>query len=166
MPAPQGWDPSQSAPYPPQPPWQDPNQQYQQPPQSYPGMQVGPVSGPHLPAQSWTPNAPPSQPHFPGAAPQMPQSNPHLQVPQSGHMMAQNPQGMMPHPNQGPIPYPGQPNFHQPPTAGGEWNANASPLQPKPKFKLSGQILLLAIVGVVCLAIFITGIVLFATTKF
>jgi hypothetical protein len=31
---------------------------------------------------------------------------------------------------------------------------------------VSGQIILLGIVGVVCLAIFITGIVLFATTKF
>lgn len=160
----QGWQPQPQAgwqdPNAPQG-WQDPNAyQHQGAPQghqSYPGMSVGPVSGPHLPAQSWTPNAPPSQPHFPGAA-QMPQSQPQLQVPQSGHMMAQGQQGA-------PIPYPGQPNFHQPPTGMGDWNANAQPTAKKP-FKLSGQILLLAAVGAVCLAIFITGIVLFATTKF
>lgn len=163
----QGWNPQQPVQH-----WQDPNAGANpfaapaagsQGHQSYPGMSVGPVSGPHMPAQSWTPNAPPSQPHFPGAPPQGgPQSQPHMQVPQSGQMMAGQQQ-------QGAIPYPGQPNFHQPPSNPfGDWNANAPQQQQlgKPKFKISGQILLLGIVGVVCLAIFITGIVLFATTKF
>lgn len=149
-PAPQGWQQP--------PPWQDPNA-FPQGPQSYPGMQVGPVSGPHLPAQSWTPNPPQSQPQFPGGS-VGPQSQPQLPVPQSGHMMAQP--GMAA-PNPGPIPYPGSSNIHQPPNRFGDWNANAPQKRP---FKLSGQILLLGIVGVVCLAIFITGIVLFATTKF
>jgi hypothetical protein len=36
----------------------------------------------------------------------------------------------------------------------------------RPRFKISGQIVLLAVVGIVCLAIFVTGIVLFMTTKF
>lgn len=152
----QGWpqqDPNAGYPQqPPQQPWQDPNAGYPQPPQSYSGMQVGPVSGPHLPAQSWTPQPPQSQPHFPGAS-HVPQSQPHLQVPQSGHMMAQPQQGMAPSQQGGPIPFPGN------------WNANP-PLAAKRPFKLSGQILGLAIVGAICLAIFITGIVLFATTKF
>jgi len=155
----QGW---QQQPPPPMPPlgqaWHDPNAYPNSSPaaQSY-NMSVGPVSGPHLPAQSWTPNAPPSQPHFPGAAP-VPHSQPHMQVPQSGQMMAAPQQG-------GPIPYPGQQNIHQPPNPFGDWNANVAPPVKKPS-KMSGQIILLGIVGVVCLAIFITGIVLFATTKF
>jgi hypothetical protein len=133
MPANQGWQ--QPPPMAPPHGWQDPNAYPgHSNPQSYPGMAVGPVSGPHLPAQSWTPNPPPSQPHFPAGAPQ---SQPHMQV--------------------APMPYPGQPGVHQP----------LSPFEaPKKKFKVSGQIILLGIVGVVCLAIFITGIVLFATTKF
>ena len=121
-------------------------------------MSVGPVSGPHLPAQGWTPNAPPSQPHFPAA--NTPQSQPNLPVPQSVQPMS----GQMPaQPQGGPIPYPGQ-NIHQPPpNPFGDWNANA----PAPAKKSGkGQIILLGVVGVVCLAIFITGIVLFATTKF
>lgn len=171
-PGPQGWSQQPQPPMPSPQGWQDPNAFAGQPPgpgpQSYPGMSVGPVSGPHMPAQSWTPNAPPSQPHFPGAAPVAPGSNPHLGVPQSGHMMAPQP-SVGPHPpshaHPGPIPYPGQPNIHQPPPNNpfGDWNANAPQ---KPKFKLSGQILLLAVVGTVCLAIFVTGIVLFVTTKF
>jgi len=44
---------------------------------------------------------------------------------------------------------------------------NWNPLQPPaPKSKISGQMILLFVVGFVCLAIFVTGIVLFATTKF
>ncbi|MCW5815190.1 MAG: hypothetical protein KIT84_29455 [Labilithrix sp.] len=141
----------------PQPPWQDPNAYQQQPgwngPPSYP-MSVGPVSGPHLPAAN----------PFPQSSPQMqvPQSSPHLQVPQSGHMPVGYAQGQQGQQGQGPIPYPG-PNIHQPPNPFGDWNAASAP---KKKFVLSGQVLLLAIVGTVCLAIFITGIVLFATTKF
>jgi hypothetical protein len=161
-PPPPGFDPNFGQPPPPAPPhgthampnqgwpqpqpmapphgWQDPNAyQGHGNPQSYPGMSVGPVSGPHLPAQSWTPNQPPSQPHFPAGAPQ---SQPHMQVAQNANQ---------------PIPYPGQPGLHHP----------LNPFEaPKKQSKLSGQIVLLGIVGVVCLAIFITGIVLFATTKF
>lgn len=158
----QGWQQQQ-----PPPPMAPPPQAWQQDPnaypggpgaQSYPNMSVGPVSGPHLPAQSWTPNAPPSQPHFPAAPGQMPHSQPNLQVPQSGQMMAAQ--------QAGPIPYPGQPNIHQPPpNPFGDWNAGAPlPAQKAPTGK--GQIILLGVVGVVCLSIFIIGIVLFATTKF
>ena len=70
-----------------------------------------------------------------------------------GGPMMQQPQGM--HPGmQGGIPR------AQAPT---NWN----PLQaPAPKSKISGQMILLFVVGFVCLAIFVTGIVLFATTKF
>jgi hypothetical protein len=143
MPANQGWQ--QPPPMAPQHGWQDPNAYHQQQqqqghsnPQSYPGMAVGPVSGPHLPAQSWTPNPPGSQPHFPAGAPQ---SQPHMQVAQNANQ---------------PIPYPGQPGLQQ-----------LNPFDAsRRKSKVSGQIILLGIVGVVCLAIFITGIVLFATTKF
>jgi hypothetical protein len=35
-----------------------------------------------------------------------------------------------------------------------------------PNPKLSKQIIFLVVIGIICLAIFITGIVLFATTKF
>jgi hypothetical protein len=70
----------------------------------------------------------------------------------------------MHNPMHGPIPYPGQqggPMMHG--QSGLPWN-NAAP--GSKGIKLSNQIILLAVVGVICLAIFITGIVLFATTKF
>jgi hypothetical protein len=144
----------------------DPYQQQQAWNQQYPGS-VGPVSGPHLPAQ-----APMSQPHFPGVAPQMPQSNPHLQVPQSGNMPTAQSQ-QMGLPGQ-PIPFPGQPYQQQQPQQQpqnpfGDWQGQGNQgtvVSAKKPFKISGQILLLGIVGLVCLAIFITGIILFATTKF
>jgi len=145
-------DPSQ------QQPWQgqqDPNapqgQWQQNGPPSYPmGGAIGPVSGPHMPSAQGYPQ---SNPQF-----QVPQSSP--QIPVGGQMQQGYAQG------QAPIPYPGQSGVQQSPANPfGDWNAAAA-VPPKKKFVLSGQILLLAIVGTVCLAIFITGIVLFATTKF
>lgn len=162
----------------------------------FPPPNAGPVGGPMPPAmgpppswndpqQSWR-GGPPSAPMQPMMGPghdrptSNPQigSNPHLQaaphamggMPQSGQMPA-GPMGMgpgqmgMPMHNmgQGPIPYPGQ--------QGGPMMQGQNPFPwgqaPSGKrLKLSNQIILLAIVGVICLAIFITGIVLFATTKF
>ena len=104
----------------------------------------------------------------------MPVSNPHGMpgLPQSGHMPGA---GMMGMPGQmgmpmhgsmqhGPIPYPGQQQGG--PMMQGQ-NAFAWGQAPAEKrLKLSNQVLLLAIVGVICLGIFITGIVLFVTTKF
>jgi len=72
-------------------------------------------------------------------------------------------QGQMPMQPMGPISYSGQMNPMMQGQAGAPW---ASPAPVKKGSKISGQVLLLAIVGVVCLAIFITGLVLFATTKF
>jgi hypothetical protein len=154
--------PQQTAP---NPPWQDPNAGYNQPPpqqpggwtpnppQSYPGMQagqpIGPVSGPHMPVA-------------PLQYSQVPQSQPHMQVPPSANMPTAN--ANLPG---GPIPYPGnQMAPHQQPNPFGDWNANAPAPMIRKKSKVSGQIILLGIVGVVCLAIFVTGIILFMTTKF
>jgi hypothetical protein len=89
----------------------------------------------------------------------------------SGHMAAANPRTpggvgsypggpMMQHPQQGMAP--GAGNFPR-----GQAPTNWNPLQAPPaKSKISGQMILLFVVGFVCLAIFVTGIVLFATTKF
>ena len=43
------------------------------------------------------------------------------------------------------------------------WSPLQSPTTPR---RISGQMIVLLVVGFVCLAIFVTGIVLFATTKF
>ena len=49
----------------------------------------------------------------------------------------------------------------------GQVPTNWAPLQARSKgTRISGQMILLFVVGFVCLAIFVTGIVLFATTKF
>jgi hypothetical protein len=118
---------------------------------------------------------PGSNPHFqmqhqqqqggPGSNPHI-GSNPHMMAaPQSGQMPISQPGGqqqqmMMGPPGSvnNPIPWPGQQGLHQ--GQGFSFGPAGG------KFKVSGQILLLAIVGVICLAIFVTGIVLFATTKF
>lgn len=142
---------------PPQPSWGDPSQQpWSQAPMPPPGMHGPPISSPSLPVSN--PQMPISAPN-----PQMPPgSNPHLvaapnpMLPQSGHMPISQP-----HPMQGPMSAPGM--YPQPisprhaPTFVGP--------APKAKLQLSGQVLLLIIVGVICLAIFVTGIVLFVTTK-
>jgi hypothetical protein len=98
-------------------------------------------------------------------------------VPSSGGMPAMNPMGgQMSHapmqPGSAPMqraahaqgqqPGPG-PNPAAPTAAGTPGWMNAAV---GPRFRISGQILLLAIVGIICLGIFITGIILFATTKF
>lgn len=113
--------------------------------------QQSPGQGP--PGMEWQQQGHPQQPwssgHMPAANPRTPggvQSYP-------GGPMMQQPQGM--HPGmQGGIPR-------------GQAPTNWNPLQaPPPKSKISGQMILLFVVGFVCLAIFVTGIVLFATTKF
>jgi len=111
--------------------------------------------------------------HQPGSNPQMPVSGygqpqqQQQQMPQSGQMPISQPgynMGGGP-PMSNPIPYPGhmmgpgQQGMHGQGMGFGPTGAGK-------QFKISGQILLLAIVGIICLAIFITGIVLFATTKF
>ncbi len=115
-----------------------------------------------------------------GSNPQMPVSSPHgmMGMPQSGQMpmnMA-GPAGMPTHhPMQAPIPYPGQQGgpmmqgqnpWGQPASMGANMGGNMAGNTGGKGIKLSNQIVLLAIVGVICLAIFITGIVLFVTTKF
>lgn len=84
----------------------------------------------------------------------------------SGHMPA-----AIPRTPGGVQSYPGGPMMQQPQQQGafprGQAPTNWNPLQaPQPKSKISGQMILLIVVGFVCLAIFVTGIVLFATTKF
>jgi hypothetical protein len=92
----------------------------------------------------------------------MPTANPHMGHP-GMHMASSNPHmhAAAPHSTNMPISYPGAPP--QPRQGGGGW--------PVPGFgpggpKVSKQIVILAVVGIVCVTIFITGIVLFATTRF
>jgi hypothetical protein len=56
--------------------------------------------------------------------------------------------------------------YAQQPMAPPGWRPQAAPAPLRGGFKLSRQIIVLAIVGFICIGIFITGIVLFATTKF
>ncbi|MBX3203955.1 MAG: hypothetical protein KF764_02740, partial [Labilithrix sp.] len=105
----------------------------------------------------------------PTSNPHMPASSPHMAaMPHGGPLPAHMGQGHGPMgpPMQGPMgppSYPGQPGPMMHGRAPAPWAQPGPGTRP---VKLSGQILLLAIVGVICLAIFITGIVLFATTKF
>jgi hypothetical protein len=108
-------------------------------------------------------------------APQQPQQDWGMQGPpqnqpwSSGHMAAANPRTPG-----GVQSYPGGPMMQQPHGQGPmggiprvQAPTNWNPVQaPQPKSKISGQMILLFVVGFVCLAIFVTGIVLFATTKF
>jgi len=123
------------------------------------------------PRPGWNePQPPPWNAPMPAPGPHMPGANPHAHtaMPHGGQMppymgqMGQG-QGQMPMQPMGPISYSGQMNPMMQGQAGAPW---ASPAPVKKGSKISGQVLLLAIVGVVCLAIFITGLVLFATTKF
>lgn len=95
----------------------------------------------------------------PGPPGPFPEGGPAPGMPGSMGMPTHAMHGQVP----GPIPYPGQ--------QGGPMlqGPNASPWAapgPSGKIKLSSQVVLLAMIGTVCLAIFITGLVLFATTKF
>jgi hypothetical protein len=99
------------------------------------------------------PHLPPSNPHMPASAP-------------IGAAGMGAPIGApMQSPMQGPTSYPG--HYAGPMQPGQPW---APPVQQQAQggtgFKLSGQVLWLVVAGVVCVAIFITGIILFATTKF
>jgi hypothetical protein len=105
-----------------------------------------PHSGWQDPHQHWSPSGSTSVPIHPAGPP----SNPHV-PPSIGAPMVP-----MHQPMQGyPVQHSGQPQHGQlarGPTQGGT--------------KLPKQFIVLAVVGIVCVAIFITGIVLFATTKF
>jgi hypothetical protein len=152
--------------------WNDPNQYPGQHQQWNPG---GPGSHPNPHGNPMMHGQPMAQGH--GSNPHMPVSSPHMQAgqqhyPPSGqlpaHMnMGQGMHGMPMQNQQGPMSYPGQQPQHggmmQNQPQGASWVIPGPGGKP---IKLSGQILLLAVVGVICLAIFITGIVLFATTKF
>jgi len=88
-----------------------------------------------------------------------------------GHMPAANPRTPGGAPSY--AEYPGAAPMMQPPQGQpggvprGQAPTNWNPLQAPPqKSKISGQMILLFVVGFVCLAIFVTGIVLFVTTKF
>ncbi len=128
-----------------------------------------PDSNPHLPhppPSSPNPYMPPSSanPYMQGSNPQMMVAPGQMQVPSSGHLPvgpgSQTNVGQRGFNQQGtPIPYPAHMVHPQP---GSPWPMSAPGGK---RFKISGQILLLAVVGFVCLAVFITGIVLFATTK-
>lgn len=132
----------------------------------------GGMGGPH---PGWNePQPPPWNAPMSAPGPHMPGTNPHghAPMPQGGQLppytgqmgqMGQMGQSQMPIQPMGPISYSGQMNPMMQGQAGGPW---ASPAPVKKGGKISGQVLLLAIVGVICLAIFITGLVLFATTKF
>ena len=89
----------------------------------------------------------PSQPGSQGHMPNAPMTSHMPMGPMHGGpmMMQRQPQGM-PYPNHPPQPWP-------------------QPAPGKP-FALSGQMVLLIVVGVICVGIFVTGIVLFVTTKF
>jgi len=143
----------------PRPSWHEPQQPWGQ----------GVPAGGHMAPMGQ--DRPTSNPQL-GSNPQMPVSGPHgMGMPHGGHMHGAGPMsmpgqmGMPPHMHQAPIPYPGQQGG--PMMQGGQngvpWGGQA---QAGKGIKLSNQILLLALVGVICLAIFITGIVLFVTTKF
>jgi hypothetical protein len=121
----------------------------------------------HQPQGSWTPSQP-GYSHHGQSMPNAPQSNPHMMgmQPPSGQMSAVPVQGshVPMQPMQMQQGYPGQPMAQQQPQGQMPWAPHDA--GGGRRVRLSGQILLLAIVGVICLAIFITGIVLFATTKF
>lgn len=131
-----------------------------------------PPPGQH-PYQSFQGMGPPSAPHpmGPGAHPGMGMQDPmgmhgmpNQQPWSSGHMPAANPRqvGGVPSYGGGPMMQPQQQGGFPRGQAPTNWN----PLQPPAQSKISGQMILLVVVGFVCLAIFVTGIVLFATTKF
>jgi hypothetical protein len=79
-----------------------------------------------------------------GSSPQLPDAPPSQPLPVHSS-------GYHQHPMQ-----PGQPAYPlpMPPAASGQ-----------KKLKLSGQIILLIVVGIVCISVFITGIVLFVTSR-
>ncbi len=139
-----------------QPPGHDPRNDG-----GFPNMQgfPPPPFGGGMPAQHQP------SPSYMGPGPQMmAQAQTQPQAWSSSHMPA------APHAHGGMSPYGGGPMM-QPQGAGaiprGQVPTNWAPLQaPKATSKLSGQMILLLVVGFVCLAIFVTGVVLFMTTKF
>lgn len=151
----------------PHPPGHPPHSPQAHPYQSYQGM--GPPGGPNAMGPG---GAPPQQDWGMQGQGQGP---PHNQPWSSGQMPA-----AIPRTPGGVQSYPGGPMMHQPhqpqhqqhqQQMGGiprqQAPTNWNPLQAPPaKSKISGQMILLFVVGFVCLAIFVTGIILFATTKF
>lgn len=137
---------------------------------AFPSVQGFPAPSYGGPGQQPQPQLSPSYmgpgPHMGMPPPNMPtaqqQQHQHQQW-SSGHVQA------APHPHGGMPPYAGGPMMQ--PQQGGfprsQVPTNWSPLQAPPaKSRVSGQMILLFVVGFVCLAIFVTGIVLFMTTKF
>jgi hypothetical protein len=109
-------------------------------PQGHPGMHGGPF--PQTSPMAWGPS-----PNAPTAYNAGPMGNPPMGM--------QQPQGMMQ--MQAAPPAPWMPQQQPPPEGGGPIAFG---------IRFTPQIMLLAGVGVVCLAIFVIGIVLFVTTKF
>lgn len=147
------------------PPWSPPQQQHQ--PQHQGPSSMGPVPGQRIS----NPGLPPYSSGGMMAAP--PHSQPYPQQPMHGGMMG--PHGT--HPQMG---GPAGQHQGQPSMMGGPIPWQPGPPEPRPNpiqtlfaqvsaqlsaRKISGQMILLVAVGAVCLAIFITGIVLFVTTK-
>ena len=122
------------------------------------------------PPPSWnTPSAPGMQqnmPHNMSSTSAMPSSTSAMpMLPPYGQQQGYPPHGMQgPQASQMPMGYPnaGWPQQWPPQQQG---QMVPAPRQNK-KFPLSGQVIALGIVGIVCLAIFVTGVVLFFTTKF
>ena len=145
-----------------------------------PGM-VGAYPMGHRPMNAPAPGGPQGQ--QPGSAPwqqaQPPPSNPMPMGPMGGGAVSS---GVMPTALPAGGQYPGQPQQQQhrmgvmpaqQPVQHqqqmGWMQQPQQPAQPAQRGKssrISGQVILLVIVGAICLAIFVTGIVLFATTKF
>lgn len=135
--------------------WSDPQQGW--------GSALGPsLQGPEH-------GCPPSDPHLGSSSPIG--SNLHVPAPEPFGVNAAGPAPMAGPPGQ--IAMPMQPNVRDPAQQGNplvqNQSSNASPWAVAPvgrRFTLSRQVVVLAIVGVICVAIFIAGVVLFATTKF
>ena len=124
-------------------------------------------AGPGVPSQ----HAPHGMSQMPSSTSAMPMIPGYNQGPNQAGPMAYPSNGM---PGQQPMPM-GYPQQGWPPQWGMPGQPQMVPVAPgtagrpdgeKRKFPLSGQVIALGVVGIVCLAIFVTGVVLFFTTKF
>jgi hypothetical protein len=119
-----------------------------------------PQSSPQMPTARGGPSPTGPQPYMPSHP-----SSPHapLAGPGMGSMGPMGPMG----PGQMSV-GPTMGSVHGHPYAAGPMSVHQQPpwASQAPSPKLSKQIIFLVVIGIVCLAIFITGIVLFATTKF
>ncbi len=113
------------------------------------------------PPPAYDPMMPGSPPGFGGAPPGYPPSLGPNPPPQPMSFQGPSPNAAtaaMPGPPVAPPPAMGPPPWMSPPTPPPQGMANG--------FKLTPQIITLAVVGVFCLAIFVVGVVLFVQTKF